>query len=95
MEQKTFKQGAYYRFICGKHSFLQVNTMSSFAGIERRYYPHTGIENDFLPENGWEPCSHDEFVEAYCTAINAISAASGIEHLPLQFDFLTESNPES
>jgi len=40
-----------------------------------------------------KPCTQDEFVQAYVTAINAISAASGIEHLPLLID--NTQNPES
>lgn len=31
-------------------------------------------------------CTQDEFVQAYCEAINRIWEASGIEHLPLQME---------
>lgn len=30
-----------------------------------------------------KPCTQDEFVQAYVKAINLITSASGIEHLPL------------
>ena len=31
-------------------------------------------------------CTQDQFVQAYCEAINAVSAASGIVHLPLKME---------
>jgi hypothetical protein len=41
-----------------------------------------------------KPCSQDAFIEAYCNAINTISAISGIEHLPLSVTYDNTSNPE-
>ena len=82
----TFKDWFYKSFPDG--SLLKVTP----AGL---------IITDYLSLNMIEdkitPCTQEEFVAAYVATINAISAASGIEHLPLQMepDFLTESNPES
>ena len=92
---KYWKNERLFRFINGDYSFLQVNTSRDFAGIEKREYPIGGIDDCFSIESGWQICTQDEFVQAYVTAINAISAASGIQHLPLEIDLLTESNPES
>ena len=84
--QKYWKNEKLFRFINGDYSFLQVNTMRDFAGIEKREYPIGGIDDCFSIESGWQPCTQDEFVQAYVTAINAISAASGIEHFPLTME---------
>jgi len=94
---KYWKNERLFRFINGDYSFLQVYTSNDFAGIEKREYPISGIDDCFNPDSGWQPCTQDEFVQAYCKSINLISVASGIEHLPLimQPDFLNESNPES
>ena len=86
LTQKYWKNGDLYRFINGDYSFLQVSTSRAFASIEKREYPIGGIDDCFNTNCGWEPCTQDQFVQAYCEAINAVSAASGIVHLPLKME---------
>ena len=82
-EYFTTLAGWYYR-VLGANQLMTVT--ASAVGI----YDASVIKHleDYI-----KPCTQDEFVAAYCTAINAISAASGIEHLPLLID--NTSNPES
>ena len=89
---KYYSRHPYYRIITGETSFLQVSVNPMFPGLEMRDYPLTGLHESFRIEDGWHPCTQDDFVAAYVTAINRISEASGIEHLPL---INNTSNPES
>jgi len=82
-EYFTTLAGWYYKTL-GENSILAVT--GTGAGI------YDGSIIKYLEEY-IKPCTQDEFVQAYVTAINAISAASGIEHLPLLID--NTSNPES
>jgi hypothetical protein len=95
--EKYYCRPPYYRIITGETSFLQVSVNPMFPGLEMRDYPLTGLHESFRIEDGWTPCTQDDFVAAYVTAINRISEVSGIEHLPLVMEpnFLTESNQES
>lgn len=84
-----WKFGPTLAAVVSEGVFIQVCIQSSGNTEVAKY--------NFLSSVEWQPCTQDEFMAAYCAAINAISAASGIEHSPLimQPDFLTESNPES
>jgi len=86
--------GCHFRRIISEKTFIQVMPESFAPQIELRTYI-SGIADCFNADN-WMPCTQDEFVKAYVTAINAISSASGIEHLPLQMELIDNTqNPES
>jgi hypothetical protein len=94
MEFTYYTDGYHFRRVINQNSFIQVFPEKWGPAIDVRNYK-TGITDSF--DANWKPCNQDEFVAAYCTTINLISAASGIEHLPLVMEpnFLTESNQES
>ena len=94
--KKYWTNGYVYRHIISDNGFIVAIPNQYYPTLEKRQYS-TGIEDLFDPNDGWKPCTQDDFVQAYVKAINQITAASGIEHLPLVMepDFLTESNPES
>ena len=52
------------------------------------------VSKNRLLHEDYKPCTQEEFVSAYATALQAIQAASGVEHLTLiMYD--DTSNPES
>ena len=85
-EYFTTLSGWFYR-VLPNGKLMQVTEFG--VGI----YPSSAVDHltRFI-----KPCTQDEFVAAYCTAINRISQASGIEHLPLQMELIDNTqNPES
>jgi hypothetical protein len=70
-----WKFGPYRTFVKSDELVMTVlNHINGESAIEVR---------SWISNCEWEPCNQDEFVEWYATAINRISAASGIEHLTL------------
>lgn len=81
--------GPYRAFVKNDETVMTIlNHINGESAIEVR---------SWISNLEWESCTLNEFVEWYVIAINRISAASGIEHLPLVMEpnFLIESNPES
>jgi hypothetical protein len=80
--------GCHLRRILSEDSFIQVMAEGFGTDITIRQYPKHigGIDDLFDSDSGWMECTQDEFITAYCKAINRISEASGIEHLPLNLE---------
>ena len=78
--------GPYRAFIKSNDSVITVlNHINGESCIEVRFW---------ISNCEWEPCTQDAFVEWYTTAINRISDASGIQHLPLTITYDNTQNPE-
>ena len=70
-----WKYGPHFAYVSAEDKVLIVCTYYGGSSIETRRS---------LTGNDYTPCTHDEFVAAYVYAINAITEASGIEHLTLE-----------
>ncbi len=94
LANQYYTDGCTFRRVISENSFISVMPGKWGPAIDIRQSIR-GILGSF--DDNWHPCTQDDFVAAYVTAINRISEVSGIEHLPLVMEpnFLTESNPES
>ena len=92
-EEVECQPGTYWRF--GKYFFtfiINEKTLITLFRCENR--PSVQVYSS-MTNNEWEPCTQDEFVEAYVFAMNRISELSGIQHMPLGITYDNTSNPES